>query len=102
MKKNSKRIVTSIFVSLLSMTALFADASLGFNNYFKQIIGFLQAIGGVLLIASVGIWALKAIVQRNIKPEDWKAIAFTAVGGIVLIIAPTIVGSVFSDLGGLN
>ena len=59
-----------------------------------------MAIGAGLLVLSLGTWAVKAIIKKNIAPEDWKAIGVMAMGGVVLIIAPTLVETIFgSSLG---
>ncbi len=102
MKKNNKRIVSITSMLVLVSTALFAADDYGFNEYMGKVKSFLMAIGGALLLVSLCMWAIKAVWTKNITPEDKKSITIMAIGGIILIIGPTIVSSVFSTLGGTN
>ena len=111
--KKEKRAVNSLsprsrkFLAMTAMAAtsmsrmVFAAADdLGITGYLDSIRAILMAIGAGLLVLSLGTWAVKAIIKKNIAPEDWKAIGVMAMGGVVLIIAPTLVETIFgSSLG---
>lgn len=101
-KRNSRMVALTSAMIVLSSTPLFAADDFGFNEYFGKVKSFLIAIGGALLVISLGWWAIKAIVSKNITPEDKKGIIIMALGGILLIVGPTIVSTVFSSLGGTN
>lgn len=101
-RKLSRHIVMSAALMLLSSAQLFAADDFGFNEYFGKVKAFLMAIGGALLIVSLGTWAIKAITSKDIRPEDKKGLIIMGVGGILLIVGPTIVSTVFSSLGGTN
>lgn len=102
MSKGMKRFLAVAEICLFTSVMLFAADDFGFNEYLGQIKSFLIAIGGALLLISVSIWAIKAIIVKNVSPNDWKAIAFVGIGGVLLIVAPTVVTSLFSGLGGTN
>lgn len=94
-----RKAIAFVFMSLMAMNFVFAASEdFGFNEYFAKIRTFLVAIGGVLLVVSICLWAIKAIVKRDIEPKDWKAIGIMFIGGILLILAPTIIGSIFDGL----
>ena len=80
---------------------LFAAADdLGITGYLSTIRSILMAIGAGLLVLSLGTWAVKAIIKKNVDQQDWKAIGVMAMGGVVLIIAPSLVTAIFgSSLG---
>ena len=97
-----KKLLSSTTVVVASMSRmLFAAADdLGITDYLDSIRTILMAIGAGLLVLSLGTWAVKAIVKKNVAPEDWKAIGVMAMGGVVLIIAPSLVDAIFgSSLG---
>ncbi len=102
MKKNFKRIVSVSLILILASTALFAADDFGFNEYLGKIKNFLMAIGGGLLIISLFFWALKAIVIKNITTADKTALMIMGIGGITLIIGPTVISNIFNALGGTN
>ena len=84
----------------MSRTLFAAADDLGITAYLDTVRSILMAIGAGLLVLSLGTWAVKAIIKKNIAPEDWKAIGVMAMGGVVLIIAPSLVEAVFgSSLG---
>lgn len=110
--KNPKKAVNTLsprsrkFLAVTTMAAtsmtrmLFASDNLGITSYLDSIRSILMAIGAGLLVLSLGTWAVKAIIKKNVTPEDWKAIGVMAMGGVVLIIAPTLVETIFgSKLG---
>lgn len=104
-KKNGKRFTAFVFIAMMAMTALFASAGgddFGFNEYLQKIPTFFTAIGGICLVISLGTWAIKAIVTKNITPEDKKAIIVMAVGGILLLVAGNVVSGLFGELGGVS
>ncbi len=94
-------LATAATVTASMSKMLFAAADdLGITAYLDTIRSILMAIGAGLLVLSLGTWAVKAIIKKNIAPEDWKAIGVMAMGGVVLIIAPTLVETIFgSSLG---
>lgn len=98
-QKRFLTMTTTVAVSMSRM--LFASADdLGITAYLDSIRTILMAIGAGLLVLSLGTWAVKAIIKKNIAPEDWKAIGVMAMGGVVLIIAPSLVEAIFgSSLG---
>ena len=97
----SKKFLAMTTTATASMTRmLFASDNLGITSYLDSIRSILMAIGAGLLVLSLGTWAVKAIIKKNVTPEDWKAIGVMAMGGVVLIIAPTLVETIFgSKLG---
>ena len=101
-KSSSRKLCITVMMMLLITAPLFAADDYGFNEYMGKVKTFLMAIGGALLLVSLSIWAIKAVWTKNITPEDKKAITVMAMGGIILVIGPTIVSSVFGSLGGSN
>ena len=108
MEKNQKMKSSPLFSErgkkFLALTAaaaastgrmLFAANDLGITSYLNTIRSLLMAIGAGLLVLSLGTWAVKAIIKKNVSPEDWKAIGVMAMGGVALIIAPSLVDAVF-------
>ena len=98
----SKRFLAMTAAVAISMSRMvFAAADdLGITGYLNSIRSILMAIGAGLLVLSLGTWAVKAIIKKNVTPEDWKAIGVMAMGGVVLIIAPSLVDAIFgSSLG---
>lgn len=76
--------------------ALFASGDdLGITGYLDSVRTILMAIGAGLLVLSLGTWAVKAIIKKNVDSQDWKAIGVMAMGGVVLIIAPSLVDAIF-------
>lgn len=96
---NKKRFFLILIMIALATSLFAAGDDFGFNEYIGKVKTFLTAIGGGLLLVSLGTWAIKAIITKNISPEDKKAIIVMAVGGILLIVGSTIVSTVFSGLG---
>ena len=92
--------MTATVAASMSRMLFAAGDDLGITAYLDTIRSILMAIGAGLLVLSLGTWAVKAIIKKNIAPEDWKAIGVMAMGGVVLIIAPTLVETIFgSSLG---
>lgn len=102
MNRKVKRMLTIALLLVVCSAMLFAADDFGFNEYLGKVKSFFTAIGGALLLISVSIWAIKAIIVKNIGPNDWKAIAMVGVGGVLLIVAPTVISTVFSGLGGTS
>lgn len=100
MKTNGmKRVVSFVLICLMAVNMVFAAGDdLGIGEYLGKIRSFFLAIGGGLLVISLGIWAIKTFITRDISPKDWKAIGVMAVGGVVLILAPTIISYLIPDL----
>lgn len=102
-RKEGKRLTVFLFVMMTAMAALFAAGDdFGFNEYLQKIPPFFNAIGGICLVISIGTWAIKAIVSKNITPEDKKAMIVMAVGGILLLVAGNVVSGLFGELGGVS
>ena len=111
MKKKDRAVILSPSQRRLLAAAATVTASMskmlfaagddrGITAYLDTIRSILMAIGAGLLVLSLGTWAVKAIIKKNIAPEDWRAIGVMAMGGVVLIIAPTLVETIFgSSLG---
>lgn len=100
-EKRKKAIIT-IFMLIVALSSLFAADDFGFNEYLGKVKTFLMAIGGGLLIISLALWAIKGLIARNITPQDWKSIGIMGLCGVLLIIGPQIISSVFSSLGGTD
>lgn len=102
MTANRKKLIVSSAMMLISLSSLFAADDFGFNEYLGKIKSFLMAIGGGLLVISLALWAIKGLIKRNLQPEDWKSIGIMGLCGVLLIIGPQIITSVFSGLGGTD
>ena len=89
----------SVATSMSKMVFAAAD-DLGITGYLNAMRSVVIAIGAGVLVLSLGRLAVKAIIKKNVTPEDWKAIGVMAMGGVVLIIAPSLVDAIFgSSLG---
>ena len=102
MTTNRKKLIASNAMMLISLSSLFAADDFGFYEYLGKIKSFLMAIGGGLLVISLALWAIKGLIKRNLQPEDWKSIGIMGLCGVLLIIGPQIITSVFSGLGGTD
>ena len=66
--------MTATVAASMSRMLFAAGDDLGITAYLDTIRSILMAIGAGLLVLSLGTWAVKAIIKKNIAPEDWKAI----------------------------
>ncbi len=90
----------AVFASSMSRLLFAAADDLGIIDYLDSVRSILLAIGAGLLVLSLGTWAVKAILKKNVDTQEWKAIGVMAMGGVVLIIAPSLVDAIFgSSLG---
>lgn len=102
LSSSGKKYLMTIATFTASMSrVLFAAADdLGITDYLDSVRSILMAIGAGLLVLSLGTWAVKAIIKKNVDTQEWKAIGVMAMGGVVLIIAPSLVDAIFgSSLG---
>ena len=102
MTKPEKKPAAMAVMMLLSLSSLYAADDYGFNEYLGKVKSFFIAIGGGLLVISLALWAIKGLIKRNLQPEDWKSIGIMGLCGVLLIIGPQIITSVFSGLGGTD
>lgn len=101
----TKRVFALVLIMALVMSSVFASGDdFGFNSYMTKIKNWFYAIVGGLLVLSLIVWGGKCAIQRNIGPNDWKALAVICVAAIVIIIGPSLISGFFGDgnLGGLD
>ena len=64
--------MTAMVATSMSRMVFAAADDLGITGYLDSIRAILMAIGAGLLVLSLGTWAVKAIIKKNVAPEDWK------------------------------
>lgn len=102
----SRKGKTLIMITLLlvcSAGLVFAAGDdFGINEFLGQVKTFIMAIGGGLIILSISIWAIKGITTKTVTPDGWKQLVTIFGCGVLLLVGPAIVSSVFGSLGGVN
>ena len=100
-----KRFLSFAIILLITVTPIFAaDDDFGFNAYTSKVVSWFYAIAAGLIVLSLIIWGMSCVIKHGITPKDWVALAAILGGGIVIILAVTVVSGIFSGgpLGEFN